>query len=101
MAYDASKETRTVLETIDKNSRGDKIQVTSIVVKGNSTPFIDIRNMYTLEDSDEVRPTSKGIRFSSEFLLDIMKSLVTSLTPDELDSLKDAINEVEAEEENE
>lgn len=99
MAYDASKETRTVLETIDKNSRGDKIQVTSIVVKGNSTPFIDIRNMYTLENSDEVRPTSKGIRFSSEFLLDIMKSLVTSLTPDELDSLKDAINEAEAENE--
>lgn len=92
MAYDVSKETGETLLTLDKNTKGDKIQVRHITVKGSDNQFVDIRNMYTLESNGEIKPTQKGVRFNAEMLLDIMKSLVPVLSQDELADLKEAID---------
>ena len=91
MAYDASKEERKVLATFDKNTRGDKIQVASITIKGKEGMSVDIRNMYTAEDG-EMRPTQKGVRVNVEMAADIIKAVLPLLTEDEATDILNALS---------
>ena len=91
MAYDASKEERKVLATFDKNTRGDKIQVASITIKGKEGMSVDIRNMYTAEDG-EMRPTQKGVRVNVEMVADIIKAVLPLLTEDEATDILNALS---------
>lgn len=95
MAYDSSKEKNTELALLDKNDRGDKVRIAHITVKGSTTEYVDIRTMYTPEGSDEVKPTSKGVRFSSDMLLDMVNALVTVLEPNEVEQLKETLAELD------
>lgn len=91
MAYDRSKETQNVMALVDKNDKGDKIQVSKIEVKGKEGVFADIRLMYTPDESDELRPTSKGVRFNTEILYDVVAGLADMLTDEEKAKLADAL----------
>lgn len=91
MAYDSSKETITELALVDKNDRGDKIKVSHITVKGKAGDFADIRLMYTPEGASEVRPTQKGVRFSTEILPEIVTALIPMLSAEEAEALKEVI----------
>lgn len=83
MAYDSSKETRDVLALVNKNDRGDKIQVAKIKVEGKSTEFMDVRLMYTPDGTDELRATQKGVRFSTEILPEVVAGMVKAMSDDE------------------
>jgi hypothetical protein len=98
MAYNASNEERVNLVDIQKNNRGDHIKADVIINKTNGNQSIDIRQYYT-NDNDEVMPTSKGVRFSTESAFDFIKGFVKCLETDELQdlilSLQEQIADVE------
>ena len=83
MAYNASNEERTELANIQKNNRGDHIVVTQIRNKNTGNESVDIRNYYT-DDEGELKPTSKGIRFSAELTSDIVRAIFKSMHPIEV-----------------
>ena len=86
MAYNAANEERTEIISIKKGSRGDYVKVNKILKKNTNNESIDIRMFYT-NDEDLVLPTGKGVRFSTEMLLDFIKGLTTALEYDEKDDL--------------
>jgi calsequestrin, skeletal muscle isoform, putative len=86
MAYNATNEERTEIVSIKKGSRGDYVKVNKILKKNTNNESIDIRMFYT-NDEDLVLPTGKGVRFSTEMLLDFIKGLTTALEYDEKDDL--------------
>lgn len=86
MAYNAANEERTEIVSIKKGSRGDYVKVNKILKKNTNNESIDIRMFYT-NDEDLVLPTGKGVRFSTEMLLDFIKGLTTALEYDEKDDL--------------
>ena len=90
--YDDSKEERKELLNVRKNNRGDFLIISEIKVKDSDDVKVDIRNYYT-DDNDEVKPTSKGVRFSSEILKDIMLALLEELDVTELEDIKSAIDD--------
>ena len=93
MAYNAANEERTELLTIQKNERGEYIKGSKIVNKNSGNESIDIRQFYTDKD-DKVQPTSKGVRFNSENLLDFCKGIVTALEINEKEELIDFLNDI-------
>jgi hypothetical protein len=92
MAYNVDNEVREELANVQKNSRGDFIIASKVTNKNSGNSSIDIRQYYT-NDADEVKPTSKGVRFSTESLLDIVTGLVDALEPDEIDDLANILAE--------
>lgn len=86
MAYNAANEERTEIVSIKKGSRGDYVKVNKILKKNTNNESIDIRMFYT-NDEDLVLPTGKGVRLSTEMLLDFIKGLTTALEYDEKDDL--------------
>lgn len=101
MAYNATNEERKEIVSIKKGSRGDYVKVNKIIKKSTNNESIDIRMFYT-NDEDLVLPTGKGVRFSTELLLDFLKGITTALEFDEKEDLRDylykMINEDEADE---
>ena len=93
MAYNAANEERTEIVSIKKGSRGDYIKVNKILKKNTNNESIDIRMFYT-NDEDLVLPTGKGVRFSTEMLLDFIKGLTTALEYDEKDDLIDYLSKM-------
>lgn len=79
MAYENNK--TEVLSTIEKNSRGDKIVVSKITGETSGKVSIDIRLYYT-DDNDELQPTKKGVRFSEESTVDVIKALLKTVDDD-------------------
>lgn len=86
MAYNADNEERKELCAIKKNNRGDFIVISEIKNKTNGNVSIDIRQYYT-NDDEQVMPTSKGTRFNSENLTDVMVALADALDVVELDDV--------------
>lgn len=78
MSYNARDEVQTVITTVDRNNRGEKIRVTKIEKESNNTTFLDIRTMYTTEDG-EIRPTTKGVRMNMEIAHEIVAAMVEAL----------------------
>ena len=89
MSYDYSNQKKVVLATIEKNRRGDAVQISSIHDSIRNSTYIDIRNMFIPSDSDddELRPTAKGIRVKKELLNDIIVGLVMALDKEDRDKL--------------
>lgn len=92
MAYNSSNETRTELVNIQKNNRGEFIIAN--IIKNNNTgnESVDIRQYYTDKD-DEVRATSKGVRFNAENLYDFLSGMVKGLELNEAQELVSIIEE--------
>lgn len=74
MAYNFDNEESTVLQTIEKNARGDSIRVTKIADKTTGeTLSVDLRNFY-LSDGG-LKPTPKGIRIPIGLLEEVVETL--------------------------
>ena len=97
MAYNYNNEESTILGQVEKNDRGEVIQVSKIRNKISGSEFIDIRLMYTPEGSDNLAPTRKGIRFSTEKLADITSILFGQLSKDEADAIINGSDEDDGE----
>ena len=91
--YDASKEVREDLLDLRKNNRGDYIRVAQIKNTSSGAESMDVRNFYT-NDEDEVCPTSRGIRISSDFAFDVIKAMINILESNELMDLQDEIERI-------
>lgn len=91
MAY--SNEQSVELTKIQKNNRGDFIVVSKVTNSTSGNVSVDLRQYYT-DDNDDLLPTKKGVRFSAENLLEIMKALTEALETDEKEELVDFLNEV-------
>lgn len=99
--YNKDNETRRELASVQKNNRGDFIKVAELTNNTSGNMSIDIRLFYT-NDDDKVLPSPKGVRFSNEILLDVLKGLAKGLEMDEVFELKDALEEmIESEDEEE
>jgi len=90
MAYNAANEERKELVKIEKGNRGDAIVASQITNKNTGNVSIDIRQFYT-NDEGVLSPTSKGVRFSAENLMEVMKGLAFALEADELMDLADEL----------
>lgn len=77
MAYNSSME-RTEVGKVQKNQKGDYLVVSSYAEKdGGHT--IDMRLFYTEKETEELKPTQKGVRFNSEQSMEVMMLLVKAL----------------------
>lgn len=96
MAYN-SKAVEEVICTVKKDS-SSPILIKTLTEKDKNLVKIDIRTHFTPEGKDELAPTSRGVRFDSEELLDVVKALTKQLQTDELDELADFIEDIKNEE---
>lgn len=93
MAYNADNEVREELAKIQKNQRGEFIIASRIQNKNTGNVNVDIRQFYT-GDEDDLKPTSKGVRFNIEMLPDMVEGLASALEENEILDLIDKLNEV-------
>lgn len=91
MAYNANNEERKELVMVEKGVSGNCIKAAQITNKNSGNVSIDIRTFYTDKEGN-ICPTSKGVRFSADSLLDIMKGLADALEVDEKELLIDFLN---------
>jgi hypothetical protein len=89
MAYNNKNEVTEVLCDIEKNSRGDVIRVSSIT--NGDTKSYDIRNMYTGDDG-ELKFTSKGIRIKTEYIVEIISSILADVDDSTYDEVIERLN---------
>lgn len=92
MAYNRN-ETREELVEVQKNNRGEYIKAAKIINNNSGSENIDLRLFYTNEE-DAVCPTTKGVRFNSELLLDVLKGMAKGLEMDEVIQLRDTLDEM-------
>lgn len=93
MAYNSDNEVKEELASVQKNSRGDFVVASKITNKSTGSVSIDIRQFFT-NDDDKLTATSKGVRFNSENLLDMLKGLAKGLEANEVMELGDALAEM-------
>lgn len=84
---------QTIHAMLDKNSRGDYIQVSSVEGKMWS---IDIRQMYTTADG-EIKPTTKGVRVNEELVVDLLVECVNALPSDLYEELMERLDNADIE----
>lgn len=84
---------QTIHAMLDKNSRGDYIQVSSIEGKMWA---MDIRQMYTAADG-EIRPTTKGVRVNEELVVDLLVECVNALPSDLYEELMERLDNADIE----
>lgn len=84
---------QTIHALLDKNSRGDYIQVSSVDGKMWA---MDIRQMYTAADG-EVKPTTKGIRVNEELVVDLLVECVKALPLDLYEELMERLEDANTE----
>ena len=84
---------QTIHAMLDKNSRGDYIQVSSIEGKMWA---MDIRQMYTAADG-EIKPTTKGVRVNEELVVDLLVECVNALPSDLYEELMERLNNADIE----
>ena len=93
MAYNANNETQEELLVLPKNNRGDYIVVKKVTNNSNGAISADVRNYYT-NGEEQVMPTSKGIRINSELLLEVMTAMAKCLETNEIEDLKDKLDDI-------
>lgn len=77
------------LGMIKKNDRGDFIRIARIIpAKGNEA--IDIRMFYT-DEMGQLRPTSKGIRISTEKVAEVIRLMMKGLKIEEYEELLEEV----------
>ena len=79
---------QTIHAMLDKNSRGDYIQVSSVEGKMWA---MDIRQMYTAADG-EIKPTTKGVRVNEELVVDLLVECVNALPSDLYEELMERLD---------
>ena len=84
---------QTIHAMLDKNSRGDYIQVSSIEGKMWA---MDIRQMYTAADG-EIKPTTKGVRVNEELVVDLLVECVNALPSDLYEALMERLDNADIE----
>lgn len=84
---------QTIHAMLDKNSRGDYIQVSSIEGKMWA---MDIRQMYTAADGD-IKPTTKGVRVNEELVVDLLVECVNALPSDLYEELMERLDNADIE----
>ena len=84
---------QTIHVMLDKNSRGDYIQVSSIEGKMWA---MDIRQMYTAADG-EIKPTTKGVRVNEELVVDLLVECVNALPSDLYEELMERLDNADIE----
>ena len=84
---------QTIHAMLDKNSRGDYIQVSSIEGKMWA---MDIRQMYTAANG-EIRPTTKGVRVNEELVVDLLVECVKALPSDLYEELMERLDNADIE----
>ena len=84
---------QTIHAMLDKNSRGDYIQVSSIEGKMWA---MDIRQMYTAADG-EIKPTTKGVRVNEELVVDLLVECVNALPSDLYEELMERLDNADIE----
>lgn len=87
MAYNT---TETEVAEIKKNERGEYIKVKKIE-GSNKSVSIDARIYYT-SDLDEILPTKKGIRISSELAVEVLTAMAQVLEDSDLQDLRENLN---------
>ncbi len=92
MPYNPANEERKIIAQFEKNSRGDKIQLSTVKNKNTGHEQADIRLMYIPEGTTELRPTPKGVRFSTELVINLVKPLISLLSADDVAKVKDYID---------
>lgn len=94
MAYDANNEKQIEYGLIQKNSRGEYFRVARVIPNGSSRlQAVDIRTMYT-DDTDTIRPTSKGVRVSSESIVEVATAIFKAMSIEEKEEFLDALTEI-------
>ncbi len=92
MAYNFNDEKQVEIAMLKKNDRGEYYKITRIIPGNNRLESVDMRLMYT-DDSDNIRPTKKGVRVSTEDIVQFTVAIIQSLSAEEreevLDGLKD------------
>lgn len=91
MAYNSDNEVREELASIQKNNRGEFIKVSKVTNKNSGNTNIDIRLWYT-DDNDELKPTSKGVRFSTEVAQDIAIGIAKGMEIVDIEDLSDKLS---------
>ena len=84
---------QTIHAMLDKNSRGDYIQVSSVEGKMWA---MDIRQMYTAADG-EIKPTTKGVRVNEELVVDLLVECVNALPSDLYEELMERLDNADIE----
>lgn len=92
MAYDASKEKQEEYGLITKNSRGEYFRITRVIPGDNKVDSIDIRLYYT-DGEENIRPTQKGVRVSSEIVPELVLSILRAMNEDEITTLQGLLEE--------
>lgn len=79
MAYDFTKEKAEIIASVEKNDRGDHVQVRRIT-KPDKTQVIDIREFY-LSKSDMTThlPTQRGLRLNDEVIVDVVAAILKGM----------------------
>lgn len=72
---------------IDKDSRGNYIQVSTLADKMWS---LDVRQMYTTSDG-EIKPTTKGVRMNEELVIDVLAECINALPEDLYEELMERV----------
>ena len=80
-----------ILLDFASNARGEVIRVSKLTGVTSGNQSIDIRRYYTNNDGEKA-PTSKGIRFSTEDTVDVIKALMSTLSEEELQLLNESID---------
>lgn len=83
---------QTVHELIDKNSRGDYFQVSS--VDDGKMWSLDVRQMYT-DYAGDIKPTQKGVRVNEETVVDLLAACIKALPEDLYEELMNRVDEME------
>lgn len=94
MAYNYRDEKQVEVALIKKNERGDYYKITRIIPGSNKLESIDMRMMYT-DDSDEIRPTKKGIRVNTEDITEFMVAVFKALSIEERQEVLEGIENLE------
>lgn len=92
----AFNDTTKVIKQIEKNNRGEYIQVGRVIKNNGEVSGVDIRTMFT--KNNEILPTYKGVRLSSEIVPEVVYSLIKCMSSEELQELHDMFDTIEIEE---
>lgn len=92
MAYNYANNKEELIKRIKKNERGEYIDIKKITNQKGAVS-IDVRNMYTTDD-DEIRPTQKGIRFSSELAGDVIVAMLRAVEKEVLFDIESEVQEI-------
>lgn len=92
MAY-KTNDKQEIIARVQKNSRGEYIQVSKIIPENGKASSVDVRLMYTADD-DEIKPTTKGVRLNSEIAGEVIVAMMKALDTEALIDIQDEMETI-------